>query len=392
MKIQKSLLTLIASAVLAHSATAQIDITGSTAGRAAVHSNIITVLTGPGNTLTSYAYSGAQAPASASPGSSTQAIYHGTVSGTSVIIRTFWNGSVNGIQDVIQAIPQNGFFETSVLGNATGQGAVSGPLASNAVADQAPEIGFSDVFQTSTAFSGLVAEEEPAVIPFKWFKNEASAFSTNTADNAKITSVTALQLRRGYSGGTVPLSFFSGVAADETKLVRFTGRNSDSGTRLTAMAEIGRGTFGSIVQYGSLVLISGNTIINSIGAPGNGGQSSGANVARFVGGQLSNALITANTAAVIGYIGASDWQTAVDGGATELPYNGQAYSEDNVRNGKYTFWGYLHMNRMNLTGSALAFFNQLNTAIAANPGSGLITVGSMEVNRTADGGIPAINP
>ena len=161
-------LTLASLAALTAAASGQtvLDLTGSTAARSATHNAILATLT-----VNSFAFNG-----NAAAGSATRVIYHGTFAGNPYIIRTFWAGSVNGVRDIAQQIQQTQLIDKSVLGTASGQ-EVAAPALAPASAETTPEIGFSDVFQSSTAFTSpaLVVEDEVGIIPFKFFKNEAAS-------------------------------------------------------------------------------------------------------------------------------------------------------------------------------------------------------------------------
>ena len=89
---------------------------------------------------------------------------------------------------------------------------------------------------------------------------------------------------------------------------------------------------------------------------------------------------------IVGYLGSSDWAGAAGAGAVELTWNGVLYSATAVQQGQYTLWGYLHQNRMALTGNSLSFYNALKNSIQANPGGVLIKDdAAMTVARDGDG-------
>ncbi len=357
-------LALISLAALAGAASAQtvVDLTGSTAARSSTHAAILATLT-----VSSYAYEGNAAAASAN-----RAIYHGTYAGNPFIIRTYWAGSVNGVRDVAQQIQQTQLLDKSVLGTLAGQQITVAPTLAAASAETAPEIGYSDVFQSSTAFTSpsLVVEDEVGIIPFKWFKNEGAS--------AGLTNMTPLLGRAIYGSlGELPLSLFSGVAADASRTVYATGRNADSGSRITTMAEMGYSVFLDVNQN---TFTSSSGVITAVTFTGNSGYSSGGNYSQAVLGS------TWADADIVGYLGSSDWANAVTGGAVELTWNGVPYSAAAVQQGRYTFWGYLHQNRMALTGNALGFYNALKTSLQANPGSLLVKDdANMVVARDGDG-------
>jgi len=364
MTLKIASLVAAAAAALASSAGAQtiVDLVGSSAGRSAVHNNIVSLL--GGNANVTYAYDGT----SGQPTRATRAIYRGTYNGNSYIIRTYWEGSVNGVRDVQQQIQQTELIDLSVTGSLGGV-FVASPTKAPASAETTPEIGFSDVFGTSTRFTAPTTEDEVAIIPFKWYRNVGS--------DAGVTNMTPLLVQQLFGSlGELPVSMWTGNADDQGITVFGIGRNDQSGTRITAMAESGYSVFREVSQYTTVV---DTGTITSLTFAGNGGFSSGSNIKSSVESTYSGGT-------VVGYLGASDWSTI----APELTWNGVAYSQQNLYQGKYTFWGYLHMNTMLNTSSTSnlqsVFFNALNTAIKAAPGSGLEPVGLMQVARDSDGG------
>ena len=352
--MKKAILAILAAASVLSAVNAQtvVDIGGSTAGRSAVHARILALL---GANCT-YAYDGTSSASAAA-----SAIYHGTNGGNAYIIRTYWAGSVNGIEDVRLGTQQNKLFTTTTLGLSGGQN-IQSPTFAATSADTAFEIGYSDVFASTVAQTATTVEDEVAVIPFKWYTNNGTT---------AITNITPSVVRALYQSSELPKSVFTGLVSDNSTFVWPVGRNSDSGSRATTNAESGYGNVATVDQWTATIV---NGAITAKTAAGNNGYSSGSSLKNVM-----NA--TSAVGAYIGYLGASDWTTA----AVELKWNGVTYSEDALKNGSYTFWGYLHMNRMALTGNALAFYNALKTALETTPGSPLVTVGSMNVERAADG-------
>lgn len=372
MKLQSSLLAMAATSALVSSAYSQtvIDITGSTAGRSAVHSQIWALL-GTGKTCAWHTISGSGTSAS----NADRVIYKGTYGGNAVIIRTYWTGSAAGVRDVSNA-PQinNGYFATTTdtTAGTTSTGVqITTPVLAPASAETVSEIGFSDVFQSSTPYTTntLVMDDKVGVIPFKFFKNKGASI--------KLTNVTPGLHRTLYGAlGEAPLSLFTGDSADNGTTIYATGRDGDSGTRITCLAETGTGVFATINQYTGTV--TGG--VASLTFVGNGGFASGSGVSGLLKG-------TYPTGIILGYLGASDWSTAVSGGATELAYNGVTLGANSalIQNGLYSFWGYLHQSRMTLAGTSLNFYNDLKTNLLAAPGTGLVLIGTMNVERAADG-------
>jgi hypothetical protein len=229
-----------------------------------------------------------------------------------------------------------------------------------------------------------------------------------------ITGITS-QLFRALAGeGQITRGQFFGNTTDTTK-VTLIGRDPDSGTRLTTLAETGYGSQTGVVQYypynGATVISAYNTagapqVITSLakvpastvdGVPvglGNGGYNSGGNVGKAM---------TSATSAAIGdlvtYVGASDAGNSMAPANSVTPphsltYNGVAPSATNIKNGLYTFWGYEHVYYRG--GSSVAsIVDTIAADIAAEPTPSLsgsqdippsIALGDMQVQRGADGG------
>jgi hypothetical protein len=362
MKTKASLIATAATIALFGAAKGQtvIDITGSTAGRSAVNGRIQAILTGE-----TIAWKG-----NAALNSANQAIFKGTYGATPVIVRTSWTGSAAGVRDVSNALQLTTFIDTSWDTVANPGQQESAPFAAASAATVA-EIGFSDVFQTSTAFNTntLADQEAVAVLPFLFMKNDGAS--------PKITNMTGQAFRTLFGGtGVAPLSLWSGITADNAFEVRATGRDNLSGTRITTVAETGQPLSLNLAQY------TGTGDPATLTFVGNGGYSSGGNVATLLSATGDNDLI--------GYIGTSDGTTAATGGATYLKYNGVDYSQANVYNGTYTLWGYLHQSTMlditNVGDTTVDFYNELKIQMIALPVSAsTLPIGNMKVERGADG-------
>lgn len=354
MKINK-LATLIAFAASIGAVKAQtiVDIGGSTAGRSAVHNAILALLGGNAT----YAYDGTSSAAAA-----TRAIYNGTYNGNAYTIRTYWSGSVNGIEPVRLGTQQSELLATSNTGTSGGQNLTGTLSKATPSAATALEIGFSDIFASTVAKTATDVEDQVAVIPFKWFANKGST---------GITNITPGLVRQLYSSGEAKKSLFTGNSSD-TSTVYPVGRNSDSGSRATALAEGGYGNVAAVSQYAPT---AASGIVTVLGNATNSGSSSGSVLKGVINSTYSGGTL-------IGYLGASDF--AADGVA--LKWNGVDYSEANIKAGLYTFWGYLHMNRMNtLSGNALSFYNALKSQIEGATTSGLLKINEMQSARDADG-------
>jgi hypothetical protein len=368
MKTKSIALFAATAAGLVSSAYSQtvIDICGSTAGRSAVYTQILAAVN-----ETSTAASGS------SLSGSNQAIIHGTYAGNPVIVRTNFTGSAAGVNEVANQLQVN-FFKTTF---GTSGNTVSQSFASPNIETSAPEIGYSDVFQSTTAFKTplLTAEDEVAIIPFKFYRHNNG--------NSALTNVTNQAARYLYgSSGSAPLSIFTGNAGDVGKTVYATGRDALSGTRITTFSEINTSQTAVSQYQPTTSATDGTGVVNALGTTSSSGFSSGS----FVKNVLNSTFDGTGNSTIIGYLGASDWVTSGGLNAFELDFNGVTYSQANLYNGKYTFWGYLHQFRMTLSGTSLNFYNAIRGGIAGDPGSGLEPIGSMQVVRDGDGA--PVNP
>jgi hypothetical protein len=377
MKLRKTLTVaaaVLGTAVSGHAQSTEIDITGSTAGRAAVSASILSILSND-----TYVASGSNV------NNATFALYRGTLGATPVTITTSWSGSAAGVRDVAQGnavwVINNSAFANGALNNGTVSNLGNGAGNNTAGLVQAvPEIAYSDVFQSSTIYTAPVLSDDFAgIIPFKFYASvDAPAGLVNLWPNVA---------QKLWGTGYVPLALLTGstLAADKTTYAFATGRDPESGTRITCMAEIGYGVFNNVQQYQPTIVSGAVTALTLWPAgtyvEGNGGYSSGSSVKTAVS---ANAF--GNSKGLISYLGSSDW-VASPGVAKELTYNGVSYSADNVIEGKYTFWGYLHqMKQTSLSGTPLTFYNSLLTAVQSDT-SWLVKNSQMQVQRTADGGL-----
>jgi len=233
------------------------------------------------------------------------------------------------------------------------------------------------------------------------------------------------------SGGNILLSFFTGNNSDEGVTVYPTGRDIDSGTRATALAETGYGLNGSqlitssIQQYlaydnstdagtangqvgvntasgttiGALALVPTETVDGYKLSTGNGGYYSGGNLATAVSSQFSGVTKTV----LVTYLGASDAKTALTATGTGRqaahlvayngvqfnPYVSSAANSSLIYEGTYTFWSYEHLyyNSIQSTtaSDASTLANDLTTNELDQLSSNNVAIASMEVNRSDDG-------
>jgi hypothetical protein len=208
------------------------------------------------------------------------------------------------------------------------------------------------------------------------------------AKAAPFTNINAQQAQALWSAGTASLALFTGLTADANKLVYATGRDPDSGTRLTAFAESGIGVESTVTQYQPTVSSGVITALNPYAqqtvngitfTQGNGGEASGSTLRAFFGNVSTPGLI-------VSHVGSGDVSTAVNAGGVELTYNGVAYSVDAIKEGRYTFWCYQHlMYQPTLVTAKKSVADALATKIETVTAP--IKLTDMKCSRTTDGAV-----
>jgi len=365
------------------SAQTTINITGSSAFRAFAHTAIMKLLGGTASTLpagSGYGYTG-----SGGLGKANSAIFVGTYNSQPVIIRTTWTGSAGGVQTVgsstsafkVKFLPANSTTST------TGTASLTDPTADSAPNELAvPQMAFSDVYQASTPFRGTfnsqaydtLVDNVVGVVTFQWVKSKGA--------NAGITNMTPQLAQAQWVGtGTCPLALYTGNPADQSTLVYASGRDADSGTRISAFAETGIGNTTTVQQYDASTgaLYAQQTVNGIVFAPGEGGEKSGGNLATKLG---ANSL----TNSYVSYLSTGDAASLVTLGGTTLPYNGVTYTLAGVEEGQYTFWSYEHIvYKSGLAGAPLDFAEHLVTQLSTVDATPLLH--DMHVTRAVDGGV-----
>jgi len=416
MNIKKSILTagLALGLMGAASATNVTYISGSTAFRSAANAALATYCGAHGGVTNNWA---SDNTALGSAGNLLLTYTNGN--GTNFVV-VHWNGSEAGTQSA--AGPAQGasnaatvnFFATNV---ATGWTNVttSSSLATN------PHVSsgnFADTYQSTSIFNGTVkgvtystltgydsGDGIVGVVAFTWVG------SAGIPTNANITASTAQNL---FLNNNEPLALITGNAADSTNSVFLVGRNVDSGTRLTTLAETGFGVRGVVQTYAvgtnftggnsTTATITGTSATNEIflypietidgissGSVGNSGYSSGGTLCGLMntfyaqGSQLLigtyNGAGTALTGTsawtrtgsnfLVGYAGCSDAfgkTNSTSNSLVPLSYNGVAYSTNAIVQGQYTFWGFEHLYYgANANVTDQAFLSALGAQILSTP-------------------------
>jgi hypothetical protein len=363
MKITKVMTLAAAGMALATVAQAQVDIkiTGATAFRKDAHNAIIKMFSGAPSQI--------MPPGVTDLGKTTMATFSGTMAafpGKTVTVRTSFSGSVEGV--------------ITLTGNTTMPFLNTDGTTNNLTCDMA----FSDVQQASTLFGTPVLDDAVVgVIPFVFAK------SVPARNVVGLDNVTAQIFSSIINLGYFPMFVLTGdaTAANSTSLVNIAGRNNLSGTRLNVLAETGAGVLSAVMQR--KLNGTGGTAGTSF-IPDPAGFSSGGDLVKVLNS-------TATSEYAIGYMGIGDALTLTypnyAAGGQWLSYNGVQYTMDNVRNGKYTLWGYEHMLNRTPLGSVQttyrdALIAQIDLELANSTSA--IQSGTMNVSRQADGG--AVNP
>ena len=406
-------------APITNAADVTLNITGSTAFRAITHQSILNTLSG-----ITMCWEGS----GANLGSSSRVSIKGTLGSDNVTVNCQWNGSVEGMIAVAAGVPTSGWIDPNnntylALGTAGTATEFGRRYASSGTSDRAnktsltPSVANSDVYQASTNVVASLTDVLAGVIPFK--------FVVNKNASAAITNITDQQHEALWTAGLQPLSLFTGDV-DDTDYVCAVGRDSGSGTRVTRLAETrygvtvpvkqwrattGSGAVSALRIWPSLAQEANNptvTLGNGAFNEGDGGYASGGTIASiFTNTSASVDLFDGDNGEIatdlpvhlISHLGLADAATAIGtsgNSAREISYNGSSYSVENVQEGRYTAWGYLHV--LNSTGALSTGQAAVRDAIIAGfagaltpfglPQSGL-TIGGMHVSRTSDGGAVA---
>jgi hypothetical protein len=388
----------VASALTA-SAQTVIVFTGSTAFRSQTTAAIQAVLT-PGYT---FGYTGA------SVSSANAAIFVGSFSGNPVIIKTSWSGSSGGIQTVSATSPTKdvGVFPDNETTSAAG---ISGKADPRSGAVRArPDIAMGDSTQSTTKFNGTflgvtyatlqnatittLAPPAPSpvgIVPFNWVVSKSGPAGLNMTPQI----AQALYTLNGI--GAAPLALWTGLAADQGTIAYATGRDPDSGTRAITFAESGIGANSFVQQYtltvggGAITAMAFNAPTSINGVPvgaGESGESSGGTLAGKLGNTGPSAAVGPFGAGFcVGYLGLPDTATAVAAGGKTMTWNGVAYSENDVIQGRYTFWSYERLFYRPGTAGLVKTFADATATNIYNAVSTL-NIFDMQVSRPTDGGL-----
>ena len=430
--MKKTILAATAASLMAFSAQADtiIHLTGSTAFRASTIAAIQNVLGGAAAVKSAFSTT-----SGSSISASNRAILQGTIATLPaagvVTVKCSWSGSTGGIKTTVQNLAVTTW---PALANLTGAVAGTPVALTDASMTYGLEVGEStlsdvtmmDSSQATTGFTTpTLTVQRVGVIAFEWVAGSGSP--------ASLDNMTPL-LARAVLGGGAPLSQFSGITADSAR-VYAVGRNFDSGTRLSCLAETGVGVFGGVQQVEATVtgtvgtigssisnlrLYHAETVLNQAFGVGQSGYSSGSFVADLLATQGS---LTATTTVTIpeeelidgpgylvGYVGRSDavraTKSSAGGTARRMKWNGFAiangpisaagvpasYNDNLITEGLYQLWEYQNLGyrstfgTSNPNGKSVADLvaTRIRTVDGAISGTLLST---MNVTKTLEGGV-----
>lgn len=430
MKLKNILTSGIALALLATAAHADVEIriTGATAFRTA-SLNAIKAQFDLGG---SYVF--AHNKAAGAFNSADRATFKGTFPGVPGVttVRCSHNGSVEGIKAIALGGADNPAFITDAAlaspGGDAGEAANENALVTGSTTTLLAKFAFSDCRQSSTPIASpvlLPANPKVGVTLFTMLANEGAP--------AGLTNVNFQQFKALFSQGSLPLSVFTGNAAD-TNLVYATGRNDGSGTRTIYMAESQLGITTLVSQFvattsaGNAISViqkvpaGGATINGSFDATsastlwgqnldGNGGYFSGSVLRTEMGRTTASVdVFDANgdpldsgvALHLITFITAPDGVAARVAGGKILGWNGSTLDSLNtgtvlnatdlakVTEGQYSAWSFQNLYH---NGSLSTDENTVYTAIKTGMPASLVAagyvpgipLGNMNVSRPNDG-------
>lgn len=364
-----------------------VHFTGSTAFRASTVAAIENLMGGAGNFKAAY-----QSSSGASTSASNQCVIQGIIPGlpagaNPVTIKCSWSGSTGGIKTVVQNLDVTTWMSVSNLPGTNTTLAVASPTYTLDTVQFPGETAKADVTmedssQAATGFTtSTLVETRVGVLAFEWVAGNGAP---NTLDN-----ITALQARVMIAGG-IYLSQLTGNVADNAVPVYALGRNFDSGTRLSCLAETGFGIFGSpqhiqatiaggaagtaSASISHLRLYPSETVLGQSFAIGQSGYSSGGTVADIlatpgaafaetVTGVPAEQQVLFGAGHLVAYLGRSDasraCKTSVIAGNTahRLKWNGfqlwngpilpngnpTSYNDHLITEGLYSLWEYQNL-------------------------------------------------
>jgi len=370
------LLGAIAALTIASASAEDIYISGATAYRGTANNAINAFVTARSGSITSSNNATLTSATLLKASFTTNSAVH------NIYVR--WTGSEGGIQSC--ASPRSGsnavtvnFYNTNVAsGLATGS-------TNNA---KVTDIAFSDTYQSTSLYAKKFAGVSYSALRGYTGSGDGivgvNQFAFITGSNSPVSNISSMQARQLLAFGSMSTAQLTGNRADLSGNY-LVGRNSDSGTRLSVLGEVGYGANTKPQQYlvnskSSIQLYPAETINSLALKLGESGYASGGTVADtlilsanypLVNDVMGDGTYDANY--IIGYAGAGDALANSAGtprtNVKVLSYNGVPFTMENIRNGTYSLWTYEHLY-YNSAASSLA------QALARSIGSTCLTTAS----------------
>jgi hypothetical protein len=342
-------------------------------------------------------------------------VFHGNVSGADTWVACHWTGSEDGVASVA-APGSNPEFFLLTDGSVTGISSAKPTSSETNTTPIAPDLCFADNSQqvslTKTPSLTAMGTNQnrfgtPAgvvgVVPFTWAKNKNL---TPCSGWLNLTNLTATTARAAIKSGGVIAALLTGVPTDTTNYVYCVGRNNRSGTRTDTLIATKYGTTTIVKQFGIGGTSSSDGVTLALAAESfNSGYNGGGDVAKAlqIDGSCTqadpiNAGFTGWLAA--GYLGIGDANTARNGGAVWLTYNGIPESNGAIEEGYYDYWNYEYIyGKVGIAGPQADFANNLANiyiqkfALGSNPvgQDTSINLGNMHCVKPSDTGDPVHN-
>jgi len=292
-----------------------------------------------------------------------------------------WTGSEGGIQSC--AGPRTGTNAVTV--NFYNENVTNGLVTGSTNNAKVTDIAFSDTYQSTSLFQGGKKAFGISYTALLGVNNTHGIVGVNqfafiTGSNSPVSNISSMQARTLLGNGEIRTRLITGDTND-TSGCWLVGRNSDSGTRLSVLGEVGYGANTAPQQYrinskSQIQIWPAETINRLALTPGQSGYDSGGTIAQAftnstyypldinvsVGKMVNSvdengdetgeqevayAASKYATNYVIGYAGAGDALASSSGAARAnikvLSFNGVPFTMENIQNGTYSLWTYEHL-------------------------------------------------
>ena len=405
------LLGAIAALTIASASAEDIYISGATAYRGTANAAIDTFVRANGGSITT--------SNNATLASATLLKAQFVSNSVTHYIYVRWTGSEGGIQSC--AGPRTG--SNAVTVNFYNADVTNGLVSASTNNAKVTDIAFSDTYQATslyaTKFNGvtystLLGYRSNNVTPSGDGLVGVNQFEFVTGSNCPASNISSVQARQLFTVGRIPVGQLTGDTNTHNKMGAYlVGRNSDSGTRLSVLGEVGYGANTKPIQYlvnstSEIVQYPAETINGLALTIGQSGYASGGNVAGCFTNSALHPLVSAslqvgnaagvksttpytNGAFIIGYAGVGDTRANSAGAARAnckpLTFNGVSNTSSNIINGYYSLWTYEHLYaNPSATTLARVVMKSIGDSCltTATAGNAAVRLSDMKCSRTGD--------